>query len=222
MLCGYLQDFEFSATGVSNADAMRQRIAKELVDLIVLELKLKSDDGMNVLTDLRTRSNVPVIILTSRKGDVDRIMALEFGADDYVSKPCSRRELLARIRAVLRRTQHRIDEPVVKQPRAYRFSDCELNLQTRRLTSLRGPIQLTPTEYALLNTFLRSPHQPLSREELLRLSTPLSHDVSHRSIDVQVLRLRRKIEAADANCPRLVMTERGVGYSFNAAVDVIV
>ena len=167
-------------------------------------------------------SDLPIIVLTGQhREEVDRVVGLELGADDYLTKPFSPRELLARIRAVLRRSelQAQRPEPDTKRKR-YRFANWELNLRSRRLTSPSGEtVPLTKGEFALLTAFLESPQRVLSREQLLTASRVHDNEVFDRSIDVQILRLRRKIEV-DATAPELIKTERGAGYIFSAPVEV--
>jgi DNA-binding response OmpR family regulator len=164
---------------------------------------------------------VPIIILTGQRLDeVDRIIGLELGADDYVAKPFSPRELLARIRAVLRRAQAHETPPSKKdKPARYRFGGWELNLRTRRLMSPAGQLTpLTKGEFALLTAFLWSPQQILTRDQLLTISRLHDDEVYDRSIDVQILRLRRKLEANPSD-PQLIKTECGAGYIFTATVE---
>jgi len=220
MLAEYLEDFDLRVSGAADSRAMRETMTNGIVDLVVLDLKLTREDGMNLARELRGRSNIPIIMLTSRKDDADRIMGLELGADDYLTKPFNPRELLARIRTVLRRSQAHFVKAAVSTPRAYRFSEWELDLRTRRLNSGTGLVELTHTEYDLLMAFLRSPQRILSREVLLELIRGDDSEVFDRSIDVQILRLRRKIEA-DPSRPELIKTERGLGYSFSAKVEAV-
>jgi two-component system, OmpR family, response regulator len=149
-------------------------------------------------------------------------MGLELGADDYLTKPISPRELLARIRTVLRRTKSAaLKQTHQQEVRAYRFADFELNLRTRRLKRREGPIiELTNREFNLLAALVAAPQRILTRDQLLEASRVYDNEVYDRSIDVQVLRLRRKIEA-DPSQPRLIVTERGVGYTFNSSVEVL-
>ena len=222
MVADYLNDYDLRVTGVADGAAMRDAMAQEVVDLVLLDLKLPSEDGMNLARELRETSNVPIIILTGRKDEVDRIMGLELGADDYLTKPFNLRELLARIRAILRRAQaHPVIHVEGRAPQAMRFGGWELDLRSRRLTSNEGDrVELTHAEYALLVAFLGAPERILSREQLLELSRGNDENVFDRSIDVQILRLRRKIEA-DPSRPKLIRTERGAGYFFNARVEVV-
>ena len=222
MVADYLTDYDLRVTGAVDGPAMRDAMAREVVDLVLLDLKLVSEDGMNLARELRETSNVPIIILTGRKDDVDRIMGLELGADDYLTKPFNLRELLARIRAILRRTQaHSAAHGEGRAAQAFRFGEWELELRSRRLTSNDGErVELTHAEFALLAAFLGAPERILSREQLLELSRGNDENVFDRSIDVQILRLRRKIET-DPSRPKLIRTERGAGYFFDAQVEVV-
>ena len=219
----YLGEFALRVTCVADGKAMRRQLLDSVVDLVLLDLKLPVEDGMTLARELRSRSSIPIIMLTGCQDDVDRIMSLELGADDYLTKPFKPRELLARIKSVLRRTRaHAPPRAEGVSVRALRFAGWELNMRTRRLTSVSGErVELTHAEFALLNAFLEAPQQVLSRDTLLELSRGQDDDTFDRSIDVQILRLRRKIEA-DPSRPNLIKTERGAGYSFAAKVDVIV
>jgi len=222
MIAEYLRDYELRVSGVPDGAAMREAMKREVVDLVLLDLKLPSEDGMNLARELRENSNVPIIILTGRKDDVDRIMGLEFGADDYLTKPFNLRELLARIRTILRRAQaHPVSYVQGPALRALRFAGWELDLRSRRLLSAEGErVELTHAEFTLLTAFLGAPERILSREQLLELSRGSDENVFDRSIDVQILRLRRKIES-DPSRPKLIRTERGAGYFFDAQVEPI-
>jgi len=170
----------------------------------------------------RRGSRDAVIIITGhRRDDIDRVVGLELGADDYLTKPFNLRELLARVRAVLRRFDRGRAAPARGPERGgWRFSGWQLDRRTRRLTSPDGtPVALTKGEYALLIAFLDAPLRPLSREHLLQ-ATRVHEDVFDRSIDVQILRLRRKLER-DSSAPRVIQTERGVGYVFAVSVERI-
>ena len=222
MVADYLGDYDLRVTGAPDGAAMREAMAREVVDLVLLDLKLPSEDGMTLARELRETSSVPIVILTGRKDDVDRIMGLELGADDYLTKPFNLRELLARIRAILRRTQaHPATQVEGRNPQAFRFGAWELDLRSRRLTSNDGErVELTHAEFALLAAFLGAPERILSREQLLELSRGNDENLFDRSIDVQILRLRRKIES-DPSRPKLIRTERGAGYFFNSQVEVV-
>jgi len=220
MIADYLAEFDLRASAVPDSHGMRRALERGVVDLIVLDLRLDHEDGMTLARDLRAHSNIPIVMLTSRKDEADRIMGLELGADDYVTKPFNPRELLARIRTVLRRAGAHAVNGDTKGPRAYRFSDWELDLRTRRLNAPGRLIELTHTEYDLLMAFLSAPQRILSREQLLELIRGDDAEVFDRSIDVQILRLRRKIEA-DPSRPERIKTERGLGYSFSAKVETV-
>ena len=187
-------------------------------DLVLLDVMLPDGSGYDVCRELRAGSQVPIIMLTARGEEIDRVLGLELGADDYLTKPFSPRELLARVRAVLRR--HALagaDKAAPDKTRSYRFAGWELNTGTRKLLSpKKEKVDLTNSEYTLLVALLRSPRQILSRDQLLD-GTRVHADIFDRSIDVQVLRLRRKIEE-DPNEPKLIRTERGVGYFLDADV----
>jgi DNA-binding response OmpR family regulator len=177
---------------------------------------------MAIARSLRDQSAIPIVMLTGVKDEADRVMGLELGADDYLTKPFSPRELLARIRTVLRRTKSAaLKQARQQEVRAYRFADFELNLRTRRLKRRDGePIELTNREFNLLAALAAAPQRILTRDQLLEASRVYDNEVYDRAIDVQVLRLRRKIEA-DPSQPQFIVTERGVGYTFNSPVEVL-
>jgi DNA-binding response OmpR family regulator len=189
-------------------------------DLVVLDLRLGKEDGLDLLREIRAHSDIPVIITTGhRRDEIDRVVGLELGADDYITKPFGLRELLARIRAVLRRREagQAAAQRDAEKGRC-KFGSWQLDRRGRRLTHSSGqPITLTKGEYALLIAFLDAPQRPLTREQLLQ-ATRIHEDVFDRSIDVQVLRLRRKLETEPA-APSIIQTERGVGYVFALPVE---
>jgi DNA-binding response OmpR family regulator len=191
-------------------------------DLVVLDLGLPDVPGETVARELRAAGSVPILMLTAKAGEEDRIAGLELGADDYVTKPFNPRELVARIRAVLRRTQPNDVSRAAGEPlKALRFAGWELNLRTRQLISAEGDrVDLTQSDFALLSAFLGAPQRILSREQLLELSRGHDDEVFDRSIDVQILRLRRKLESNPSR-PELIRTERGAGYFLNARVEAI-
>jgi len=216
----YLRGHEFRVTAVADGEAMLATIADEVVDLLVLDVKLEREDGMVLARRLREESAIPIIMLTGRREEADRVMALELAADDYVTKPFSPRELLARIRAVLRRRPE-IQQGRPPGVRAYRFGGWELNLNTRRLTNPDGNrVELSNGEFSLLVVFLGAPHRVLSRDQLLDMSRLHGDDIYNRSVDTQVMRLRRKLEIDPAK-PTFIQTERGAGYLFNAPVETL-
>ena len=217
---------EFEAAGYEarhalDGPAALQSFADSPPDLVVLDWMLPGMDGLEVLRRLRQSSAVPVLMLTARAEEVDRVIGLELGADDYLTKPFSPRELLARIRAVLRRRRAEVHQGRPEGIRAYRFDGWELNLNTRRLTAPSGRVvRLSNGEFSLLVVLLGSPHRILSRDQLLDMSRLHNDDVYNRSVNTQIMRLRHKLEADPAN-PRYILTERGAGYVFSVAVEII-
>jgi two-component system OmpR family response regulator len=222
MVESYLEEHDMHVVTASQRSDMARQFAAAEPSLVILDLRLGQEDGLDLLREIRANSDVPVIITTGhRRDEIDRVVGLELGADDYVTKPFSLRELLARIRAVLRRREA---GPAASQRDAergrYRFGGWQIDRRTRRLIDPNGaPVSLTKGEYALLIAFLDAPQRPLAREHLLQ-ATRVHEDVFDRSIDVQVLRLRRKLES-DSSMPRVIQTERGVGYTFVLPVEPI-
>jgi len=220
MILNYFEQNNIRTLGASGRQEMIRHLAGAEVSLVILDLRLGQEDGLDLLREVRSSSDVPVIIITGhRRDDIDRVVGLELGADDYVTKPFNLRELLARVRAVLRRLNSRRASPTREPQRGcWRFSGWQLDRRTRRLTDPSGaPVALTKGEYALLVAFLEAPQRPLSREYLMQ-TTRAHEDVFDRSIDVQILRLRRKLER-DPSTPRVIQTERGVGYVFAVPVE---
>lgn len=218
----YLSLNDFRVTPAESGKRMMQILDDEPVDLVALELKLRGEDGLQLARQLRETSRIPIIIVTSRAEEADRVMGLELGADDYITKPFSSRELLARVRAVMRRCQT-VEIPLAQddEVRAYRFDGWNLNIRLHSLTTPVGVrVAISNGELALLVAFLGRPGRILTRSQLLDLSRLRGTDVYDRSIDVQVLRLRRKIET-DPSKPKLIKTERGVGYRFCASVTTV-
>jgi two-component system OmpR family response regulator len=190
-------------------------------DLIVLDLMLPGEDGFKLCRDLRARSDVPIIMLTARGEETDRIVGLELGADDYVPKPFNPRELLARVKSVLRRMRSLPDNLKPDEAREFRFAGWTLDIATRNLTSPAGVvIALSGTEFRLLRTFLSHPNRVLTRDQLIDLM--LSRDAApfDRAIDVQVSRLRHRL-GEDAKEPAIIKTVRSQGYVFAARVDAV-
>ena len=218
----YLTENALRVSVVASGQQMAKILADETIDLVVLDLRLAGEDGMAIARTLREQSAIPIVMLTGVRDEADRVMGLELGADDYLTKPFSPRELLARIRTVLRRTKGAaLTQARQQEVRAYRFADFELNLRTRRLKRRDGrPIELTNGEFNLLAALLAAPQRILTRDQILEASRVYDNEVYDRSIDVQVLRLRRKIES-DPSQPRFIVTERGVGYTFNSHVEVL-
>jgi two-component system OmpR family response regulator len=217
---GYLESESFQVSVAADGKALARVLGEKPVDLIVLDVKLAGEDGLDLMRG--HDADVPVIVVSGqRREEADRIVGLELGADDYMTKPLSLRELLARIRAVLRRAESGERRSRAKEKQArYRFAGFELETRTRRLTAPAGNVvPLTAGEFNLLLAFLKSPHHVLSREQLLAASRVHDEEVFDRSIDVQILRLRRKLEV-DPREPKLIRTERGVGYALETSVEM--
>jgi two-component system OmpR family response regulator len=222
LVMNYLAEHDIRAISASRRDEVAGLLVREQPNLVILDLRLGQEDGLDLLREIRSHSDVPVIITTGhRRDEIDRVVGLELGADDYMTKPFGLRELLARIRAVLRRREAGQAAVQRDQERGRcRFGGWQLDRRVRRLTDSSGiPVALTKGEYALLIAFLDAPQRPLSREHLLQ-ATRIHEDVFDRSIDVQVLRLRRKLET-DPNAPSVILTERGVGYVFALPVEAL-
>ncbi|MBV9246334.1 MAG: response regulator [Methylobacteriaceae bacterium] len=222
MILDYFENNGIRTLVASAREEMARQLGTSDVNLVILDLRLGHEDGLDLLREIRSTSEVPVIIITGhRRDEIDRVVGLELGADDYLTKPFNLRELLARVRAVLRRFETgRAAPPREREPEQgrLRFSGWQLDRRVRRLTDPGGaPVALTKGEYALLVAFLEAPQRPLSREHLLQ-ATRVHEDVFDRSIDVQILRLRRKLER-EPSAPRFIQTERGVGYVFAVAVE---
>jgi two-component system, OmpR family, response regulator len=223
LIADYLGKNDLRVTAVATGAEMEKVLAEQAIDVVVLDLRLPGEDGMQLAKRLRETSEIPIIIVSGRKDEADRVMALELGADDYLTKPFGPRELLARVRAVLRRykTASEVLPARNEKRRAYRFAGWELNLRTRRLTGPGGNrVDLSNGEFSLLEAFCAAPQRVLSREQLLDLSRLHNAEVYDRSIDVQILRLRRKIETNPSQ-PEYIKTERGAGYLFDTPVEVL-
>ncbi|NDU91888.1 MAG: two-component system response regulator OmpR [Ferrovum sp.] len=217
LLKRYLSEQGFRVEAVPDAPALDRIMARERFDLLVLDLMLPREDGMSVCRRIRAISNIPIIMLTAKGDEVDRILGLEMGADDYISKPFNPRELLSRVHAVLRRVP---PSTLPSAPGAMpggstlvQFGPFKFNLANRTLTRDGTPISLTSGEYALLRVLVSHPNSPLSREKLMDMARGRELEVFDRSIDVQISRLRRLIEK-DSNKPSYIQTVWGVGYVF--------
>ena len=216
MLSDYLTSEGYRVAVAEDGVAMRREIEQAAPDLVLLDLKLPREDGLSLARFLRERYDVGIIMVTGAGGVVDRIVGLEVGADDYVAKPFDPRELLARIKSVLRRMQSRPsaatgeDAPRRRGP----FGACQLDLESRQLYGADGAeIPITTMEFDLLKVFVENPGKALSRDRILTLTHDREWDPFDRSIDIRVARLRRKVEADPEN-PQLIRTVRGVGYMF--------
>ena len=222
MVTEYLADNQMRVSSGAGGKDLFDLLDAQAVDLVLLDLRLREEDGMQLARRVRERATVPIILLTGRTEEADRVMGLELGADDYVTKPFSPRELLARVRAVLRRYQVQATLPERDSARrAFRFAGWELNLRTRRLQGSAGDtVDLSNGEFSLLAALCRAPQRVLSRDQLLSMSRLHEAEVFDRTIDVQVRRLRQKIEADAAN-PVLIVTERGAGYRLACEVEAL-
>lgn len=212
LLCRYLSEHGYTVSAVADGSAMEQLLAKQAVDLVILDLMLPGEDGLTLAKRLRSRSTMPIIILSAHGDEVDRIVGLEVGADDYLPKPFNPRELLARIRAVLRRSGNvQLSDA---EENIYSFGPFRLDPTSRRLTSDGDEVALTGSEFTLLEVFVSHPNRVLSRDTLLQLLKGYEHQPFDRSIDVRITRLRRKIEPDPGN-PVYIRTIWGEGYLFS-------
>jgi len=217
----YLAQNDFRVSGASRGAELMAALGCQVIDLVLLDLRLRGEDGMQLLRQVRAQSQIPVIILTGRTEEADRVMGLELGADDYLTKPFSPRELLARIRTVLRRTHAGQEVHGAPVCRAYRLPGWELNLRTRRLTGEHGAeVALSNGEFNLLAALLASANRVVTRDQLIEMSRRYDNEVYDRAVDVQILRLRRKLERNPAE-PQIILTERGAGYRIAVPVEAV-
>jgi two-component system OmpR family response regulator len=219
---GLLADFlarEGFAVDVADGGAAMDRVlAQRLPDLVVLDLMLPGEDGLSICRRLRARGDLPILMLTAKSDEIDRIVGLELGADDYLGKPFNPRELLARIRAILRR----LERSAANGPprRRFAFAGFIIDLDARSLARASGQkVPLTSAELDLLGCMVERPQRVLSRDQLLDWTRGRSADPLDRTIDVSVSRLRKKLEAANADATDLISTVRNGGYVFTAKVD---
>lgn len=213
------EDHHFAVRAIAGRHEISRYFACNPPDLLILDLQLGQDDDLNLLTELRSRFDVPIIATGDRCDEISCVIALELGADDYIARPFGLRELLARVRAVLRRQKcGRTARTNGSQRGGFRFCGWTLERRTRRLLRPDGnPLVLTKAEYVLLVAFLEAPQRTLSREQLLQ-ATRIHEDVFDRSIDVRVWRLRRKLEI-DPRAPEIIKTQRAIGYLFTPGVE---
>jgi DNA-binding response OmpR family regulator len=217
----YLAQNDFRVSEAASGAELMGAFRAQVVDLVLLDLRLHGEDGMQLLRQLRAESQLPVIILTGRAEEADRVMGLELGADDYLTKPFSPRELLARIRTVLRRTHAGQEIHGAPVCRAYRLPGWELNLRTRKLSARDGrEVALSNGEFNLLAALLATANRVVTRDQLIEMSRRYDNEVYDRAIDVQILRLRRKIESNPAQ-PQIIVTERGAGYRVGVPVEAV-
>jgi len=214
LLQRYLGEQGFSVKTSENAEAMDKALARETFDLIVLDLMLPGEDGLSICRRLRSAEPQQAIVMLTAKGDeIDRIVGLEMGADDYLPKPFNPRELVARIQAVLRRRVREVPGAPTGEDKLIAFGDIEVDLATRSLKRNGETLPLTTGEFAVLKVLLEHPRQPLSRDRLMTLARGREQGPFDRAIDVQVSRLRKLIEADPAS-PRYLQTVWGFGYVF--------
>ena len=214
LLIQYLSDEGFRVSGVTDGKSMDGFLDGNDVDLIVLDLMLPGEDGLSIARRLSGSRDTPIIILSARGDEVDRIVGLEVGADDYLPKPFNPRELLARIRAVMRRAEHQPPQTTSDTDGTpYRFGEFTLDLASRSLVCGNAPVELTPGDFALLEAFVSNPNRVMSRDSLIERLKGYERSPYDRSIDVRVTRLRKKIEP-DPEHPQFIRTIWGKGYMF--------
>lgn len=224
MVGDYLKMHGFAVTLCDGGKSLRAEIASHVPDLVVLDLNMPEEDGLSIIRDLKAKSNVPVIMLTATASPIDRVVGLELGADDYIAKPCELRELMARIRSVLRRAgpakpaEAAPEKPAAKE-QLVRFGTKWLDLDAQALRDDDGNEHpLTASEFGLLKVFAANPKRVLSRERLLELANARDAEAFDRAVDLRIMRIRRKIEP-DPTRPAVIRTIRGGGYLFSPATD---
>jgi DNA-binding response OmpR family regulator len=223
MVGDYLKMHGFDVTLCDGGASLRHAMSEVTPDLVVLDLNMPEEDGLSIVRDLKARSPVPIIMLTATASPIDRVVGLELGADDYIPKPCELRELVARVRSVLRRTPAAPAQgtaaPAEIATTSVRMGTKWFDLETHRLRDEDGTEQvLTKSEYALLRAFADNAKRVLSRDRLLDLADARDPDAFDRSIDVRINRIRKKIEPDPAH-PRFIKTVRGLGYVFRPEGD---
>lgn len=211
LLADYLTDSGFAVDLAGDGEQMRRVMARTMPDVIVMDLMLPGTDGLALTREVRAASRVPILMLSARGEEIDRIVGLEVGADDYLAKPFSPRELLARLRALLRRTHEPAAAP---KPDGFKFGSYRLDPVARRLLCNGAEVELSSAEFDLLKVLVERPGRVLSRDVLLDLLKGYERDPFDRTVDIRVARLRRKIEPDPAS-PVFIRTVRGEGYLFN-------
>ena len=215
----YLKKNGYRASVAADGRQMREALAVSGIDLVVLDLMLPGEDGLSLCRDLRARSDLPVLMLSARGEPIDRILGLEMGADDYLAKPFEPRELLVRVRNILRRVHALPSRGAEAQARRWRFAGWTLDGESRQLVSPQGVVvALSGAEYRLLEVFLAHPNRVLTRDQLMDLARGKEADPFDRSIDLRVSRLRQKL-GDNARAPSLIKTLRNEGYVLAAAVE---
>jgi len=225
MVGDYLKMHGFNVTLCDGGKSLRGAIETEVPDLVVLDLNMPEEDGLSIIRDLKSRTNVPVIMLTATASPIDRVVGLELGADDYVAKPCELRELMARIRSVLRRSgpakaaAAAEAAPAAAKTQQVRFGTKWFDDEAQILRDDDGNEHpLTASEYGLLKVFAANPKRVLSRERLLELANARDAEAFDRAVDLRIMRIRRKIEP-DPSRPTVIRTIRGGGYVFSPTGD---
>jgi two-component system, OmpR family, response regulator len=222
MVGEYLKMHGFTVTLCDGGKSLRGAIETSVPDLVVLDLNMPEEDGLSIIRDLKSRTNVPVIMLTATASPIDRVVGLELGADDYIAKPCELRELMARIRSVLRRSapvRAAAAAPEAAKDQLVRFGTKWLDLAAQALRDDEGNEHpLTASEFGLLRVFAANPKRVLSRERLLELANARDAEAFDRAVDLRIMRIRRKIEIDPAK-PAVIRTIRGGGYLFSPADD---
>lgn len=219
LLRDFLEKNGYRATAVPDGKGMRRALEQTHVDLIVLDLMLPGEDGLTLCRELRAKSQIPVLMLTALAEEVDRIVGLEVGADDYLAKPFSPRELVGRIKAILRRTAYMPREPAPQSVNGFRFADWHLDTTTRALTHADGTVaDLSGAEFRLLSILLSHPKRVLSRVQLMELLRGRDIDPFDRSIDVRISRLRQTLRD-DARAPTIIKTVYGEGYIIGVPIE---
>jgi two-component system OmpR family response regulator len=221
LLGEYFEKNGYRVRAVPDGRGMRAALKGFRPDLVILDLMIPGEDGLALCRELRSQTNVPVLMLTARGEETDRIVGLEMGADDYVAKPFHPRELLARVKSILRRARSLPDNLQPDRVKAFRFSGWTLDVATRTLTAPDGLlVDLSGTEFRLLRTLVDHPNRTLSREQLIDLMLDRDAGPFDRAIDVQVSRLRRRLRD-NGKEPKLIKTVRGQGYVLAAAVEPV-
>jgi two-component system OmpR family response regulator len=215
MVGDYLRMHGFTVSLCDGGASLRAEIARGRPDLIVLDLHMPKEDGLSIIRDLKQKSDIPVIMLTATASPIDRVVGLELGADDYLAKPCEMRELLARVRSVLRRAAPPAAAAAAPARNLVRFGTKWLDMDGRSLRDEEGNEHpLTASEYGLLKAFAENPKRVLTRERLLELANARDAEAFDRAVDIRIMRIRRKIEPDPAH-PSVIRTVRGGGYLFS-------
>ncbi len=219
LLSDYLGQAGYRVTAVADGRQMQRVMEAARFDLVILDIMLPGEDGLSLCRKLRAGSRIPILMLTARGDEVDRIVGLEMGADDYLSKPFNPRELLARVKSILRRAGSLPENLADEDVRRFRFADWTLDTQTRQLSSPAGVVvDLSGAEYKILRVLLEHPNRVLSRDQILEFTQGREANAFDRAIDVQIGRLRRKLDD-DPREPRLIKTVRNEGYVLSVPVE---